>query len=195
MVPTHPMRVPGKWKQGYVLDYHTVSSTYIGDNEFGHPVFETTRTELGELLYRLKYKYDDSLVDELVETAAAFVVSWRPGVQVVVPVPPSRRARSKQPVFEVSERLAARLGIEFAGRCVVKSKDTPELKDVYDYEERLSLLEGAFEIKAEVQGRVVLLFDDLYRSGATMNAVTEVLQGSGHVREVYALALTRTRRT
>ena len=37
------------------------------------------------------------------------------------------------------------------------------------------------------------VFDDLFRSGATMNAVTSALYDQGHARDVYALALTRTR--
>lgn len=39
----------------------------------------------------------------------------------------------------------------------------------------------------------MLLFDDLYRSGATLNAVTRVLYEQARCSDVYALALTRTR--
>ena len=46
----------------------------------------------------------------------------------------------------------------------------------------------------QVRGKRVLLMDDLYRSGATMNAVADVLQGEGEVAEIYAFAFTRTRR-
>jgi len=44
-----------------------------------------------------------------------------------------------------------------------------------------------------VAGKAVLLFDDLFRSGATLNAVTRVLYEQGQCSDVYALALTRTR--
>lgn len=43
-----------------------------------------------------------------------------------------------------------------------------------------------------VMGKKVLLFDDLYRSGASMNAITAVLYDEGRAAEVYALAITRT---
>jgi hypothetical protein len=36
------------------LAYHTISSTCIGYNEFGRPIFDTQRSLLGELLFRLK---------------------------------------------------------------------------------------------------------------------------------------------
>jgi hypothetical protein len=48
----HPQGVRGPWKAGIVLDWHTVECQVIGENEFGHPIFDTQRSEIGELLYR-----------------------------------------------------------------------------------------------------------------------------------------------
>jgi competence protein ComFC len=52
MVKTSPKKLKGPWEDGYALDIHTISSEFIGHNEFGHPQFDTKRTEIGELLYR-----------------------------------------------------------------------------------------------------------------------------------------------
>ena len=38
------MAIRGAWRDGYPLDYHTISSTCVGYNEFGHPLFYTQRT-------------------------------------------------------------------------------------------------------------------------------------------------------
>ena len=110
MVNVRPMRIPGRWREGYVLDYHTLGSTYLGDDEYGHPMFDTKRSDVGELLYCLKYRNDVSVLDELVDTAARFVRSWNPGVTVLVPVPPSR-ARSQQPVHLIIEALGRTMGV------------------------------------------------------------------------------------
>jgi competence protein ComFC len=193
MVSIRPMRIPGRWRAGYVLDYHTLSSSYLGDDEYGHPMFDTKRSEVGELLYRLKYRSDKSALDELVEVTAGFVRDWNPGVTILIPVPPSR-ARAEQPVHLIAERLSTTIGIPVHRDCVIRVKETPELKDVYAYDERLRLLDGAHRIEASVvKGQKILLFDDLYRSGATMNAITSALYDEGTVEDVYALALTRTR--
>ncbi len=45
----HPKEIKGSWDQGFVLDVHTISSTMIGYNEFGHPEFDTVRSQLGNL--------------------------------------------------------------------------------------------------------------------------------------------------
>jgi predicted amidophosphoribosyltransferase len=44
-----------------------------------------------------------------------------------------------------------------------------------------------------VRDKCVLLVDDLYRSGATLNAITRVFYEQGRCSDVYALAVTRTR--
>lgn len=190
----NPMRIPGRWPEGFVLDYHTTGSTYLGDDQYGHPVFDTTRTELGELLYRLKYQSDITVVAALAGAAEEFLRSWNPGLTLVVPVPASRKDRPIQPVVVLAEELGRRVGLPVRADAVSRVKELPELKNVYDYDTRVRLLSDAHQVKTSVTtGQVVLLFDDLYRSGATMNAVTRTLYDLGGVSDVFALALTRTR--
>ncbi len=65
---------------------------------------------------------------------------------------------------------------------------------MFGFHERSKLLENAHEVAGNsVRNRAVLLVDDLYRSGATLNAVTSVLYEQGEVKDVFAFALTRTR--
>ena len=191
---TKPMRLPGRWREGYVLDYHTSSSVYVGDDEYGHPRFDTTRTEIGELLYQLKYHSNVAVVGNIVDVVDYFVKGWKPPIEMVVPVVPSRH-RALQPLLVISEAIAQRLNLPFQPNAVRRLRELPELKDVHDYNERIRLLEDAHEANSEiVRGRSVLVVDDLYRSGATLNAVTSALYDRGDVRDVYALAITRTRR-
>jgi competence protein ComFC len=193
MVNIRPMKIPGRWRDGYALDYHTVSSVYIGDDEFGHAQFKTTRSDVGELLYKLKYRSDNTAVPPLVETLSSFLASWNAGVDVLVPVPPSR-PRASQPVLGLANALSQRAGIACTANAVIRAKDVPELKNVYEYDERIRLLADTHAIdRNQVQGRKVLLFDDLYRSGATMNAITTALYDVGAAAEVFALTITRTR--
>lgn len=192
MIAIQPVRISGLWRDGFALDLHTVSSTYVGDDEFGHARFETQRSPAGELLYRLKYHGDRSSLDELVEALASFFRSWGAEADIVVPVPASR-ARTIQPVVMVGEKLAGELQVEFCPACVRRTRDVPQLKDVFDYDERWRLLAGLHEAdRARLAGRRVLLFDDLFRSGATMNAITALLYEAGAV-DVFALTITRTR--
>ena len=109
-------------------------------------------------------------------------------------VPPSRKGRKFQPVPPIAIGIGMVLGIDVCVDTVVKVKDTPELKNIFDFEERMRILKDAFEIRDPVvAGNSILLFDDLYRSGATLNAVSRLLQREGKVKNIYVLTLTMTR--
>ena len=187
-----PRLIIGRWAQGYALDLQTISSQFIGHDEFGHPRFDTTRSEVGELLYRLKYRSEREAVAPIIEAATKHFLAWHPPVDVLVPVPPSTR-REFQPVHNLTKALGERLGIPIAD-CIARAREVQELKNVADLDERLQLLEGLHTVdESAVRGRNVLLFDDLYRSGATMNSITSVLYDSGKATNVFAFTITKTR--
>lgn len=192
MIEIHPKEIKGSWDRGYVLDVHTISSTMIGYNEFGHPEFDTVRSQLGELVYRLKYKGDRGVIANVVETIIGFVDSWGIRPDVVVPIPPSKQ-RSFQPVIEIAGALAQSMKIPLNTTSLKKTKTTQQMKDVGDFSARVATLESVFTSDRELEGRAVLLFDDLFQSGATMNVAARTLKAQGLAKAVYALALTRTR--
>ena len=185
-------KICGKWKDVYALDLHTLSSTFLGDDEFGHPQFDTQRSEIGELLYRLKNKADQRSAPAIIEAVQTLMNIWNPSVDIVVPVPPSTH-RTVQPVLVLAKAISQRLLIQLTD-CITKTRDVPQLKNVFDLDKRTELLEGLYAVdKSATQGKSVLLFDDLYRSGATMNAVTTELYETGKANTVFALTITRTR--
>jgi predicted amidophosphoribosyltransferase len=188
----HPKEIKGSWDQGFVLDVHTISSTMIGYNEFGHPEFDTVRSQLGELVYRLKYKGDKIVIPPIVEAVAAFVNGWDIHPDAIIPMPPSRQ-RSFQPVVELAGELTRALNIPLNLESLKKTKTTQQMKDVGDFSARVATLDGAFASDKGLEAKTVLLFDDLFQSGATMNVAARTLKSQGLVKSVYALALTRTR--
>jgi competence protein ComFC len=195
MINISPKQINGKWIFGYSLDVHTLSSEYIGDNEYGHPQFNTRYSDMGQLLNRLKYKSDKSVLGIIVEVAGEFLDSKNWPVDLIVPVPPSRSVRTFQPVIAVAKGISKFTSVKLCTDCVVKLKQTPELKNMYELNKRMEILKDAYHVvKQQVEGRNILLFDDLYRSGATLNTITQALNKEGKVDKVYVLTLTKTRR-
>jgi len=193
-VDIDPRKLRGPWNDGYALDFHTLSSVFLGHDAYGHPKFDTKRSPVGDLIYRLKYGKDQEAVPELIAAIMKFWATWKPSIDIVIPVPPSNLARQNQPVLAVAKELGARLDVPVHTTSLTKNKGTPELKNVFGYDERMEALEGAFSVVADkTAGKRILLFDDLYRSGATAGTITEVLKGEGKARAVYLLTLTRTR--
>ena len=192
VVNINPMKLPPRpWVEGYVLDYHTVSSTPTGDPYYR---FDTKRTELGELLFRLKYRAGGSaVVTDIVDTAEQFVGGWKPPIDCVVPAPPSL-TRKTQPAVEVARELAARFRLPVFEDTVIKVKASPQMKNIDDWSERQRVLAEAVQAgRNDVRGKSILLFDDLIESGSTLQRAAEVLLKDGAARAIYALVLTRTK--
>jgi competence protein ComFC len=193
MVDIKPTRISGRWRSGFALDAHTTSSEVLGHDEYGHPRFQTNRSEIGELLYKAKYHSDKSVIPAIAEAVGSFVESFLPAMDLIVAVPPST-PRREQPLILIARALAAKINVSLSEDCVWKIRETPQLKNAYDYDQRWRLLDGAFEVdSALVAGKTLLLLDDLYRSGATLNAITSALYDKGGAKDIFALTITRTR--
>lgn len=190
MSETNPQKLTtGPWDDGYVLDFHSISSTPTGDPYYP---FDTKRTELGELLYRLKYRGDRTAIESIAKIAGKFVKSWNPPIKYIVPAPPSLH-RESQPVVDIARALGKYLTIRVLEDAVVKVKKTDPMKDIPVWE-RPSALKNAIQSgKTDVAGKSILLVDDLIESGSTLQRAASVLLENGGAASVYALVLTRTR--
>jgi len=188
----NPRKIEGPWSDGRVLDLHSSGSEFLGYDEFGHEQFDTHRTDVGNLLYRLKYQSDASAIGEIGAVAEKFIRAWRVHFDVIVPAPPTR-VRRIQPLHQIAEELGRRLSAPVV-KAVSKNASGAELKNLREYHERHAVLQGALSVNARnVTGKRVLLIDDLIRSGATLGAVATALREAG-AAAIFAFALTKTRR-
>ena len=197
MIDINPKLLNGKRAKGYALDIQTLNSKLTGADEFGHPTFETERSPMGEALYKLKYRNEKSKANEIAETVSDFIQNKWPDLDMVdfiVPVPPSNLARPYQPVEEVARIVANTIGVELSEGDLVKKNKTSELKNIADEDERFSILSDAFEIgSSKLEGKHILLFDDLLGSGATLRAIIDILYDMAGVNLVSVLVLTYKR--
>ena len=112
VVKIDPIRISGPWHDGYVLEQqHTLGSVFLGHDSFGNPQFDTKRSELGELVFRLKNRGDKNTLDSITDTAVQFradLIGWRPGAELIVPMPPSRKRPAFQPVAEIALAIGVR---------------------------------------------------------------------------------------
>lgn len=177
-----------EWKLGYALDEHTVSS--VPDGAGG---FLTTRTPMGQLVYDLKYGAKRAVARKIALVMAGWVRRKYGHFDIdgVVAVP-SSTSRPWQPVESIAKRLSERLGIRDFSRQLQKAKTTKSLKNVFDPIERKRELDGAFKSTERLRGKIILVIDDLFRSGMTASEVCRVLR-TGGVKKVLLLTATKTR--
>ena len=187
------IKLKGNWKKGFAFDVHTLDSTYLGVDANGRDRWENTRSEMGQLVYDLKYGRDRAAVEKIVD-----LLDKMKGIETmdcIIPIPPTNPGRRFQPVTEIARELGKRAGVEVLDKVLLKRPGGPELKNVDDPVERTKLLRKSLILAKDsrIFGKNVLLVDDLYRSGATLSAATEILLKQGKARAVHVLTMTKTR--
>lgn len=189
-------KLHGHWTDGYALDLHTISSTPAGVDEHGKQLWDTKRPPIAEELYRLKYWREKYRVDTIAKPAAELLDKYKATWQLdlIIPIPPSDMTREFQPVYELAKAIGRMTNLAVDFKTLKKVKSTSELKSIDDADERKEILKDAFGIELNsLQGKDVLLFDDLYRSGETLNAACDIIKNKGKARNVYVLTITKTR--
>ncbi len=187
------VELKGRWKKGFAYDVHTLASTYLGVDEFGHGRYENERSEMGELLYQLKYKNKKELVIKIVDLLARF--KGLESMDAIIPIPSTNKGREFQPVELIAEELGKRNNVVVLKNVLIKSNGGTELKNVEEVEDRQELLKASMSLKEGVnlKDKNVLLVDDLYRSGTTLNVAADLLYDEAEVENVYVLTMTKTR--
>lgn len=111
---------------------------------------------------------------------------------LLIAVPPSNTNKDFDlPAVLVAE-VARRSGLQDATAAVRKTRATGPMKECRTVQEKVDNLKDAFAADAAaVQGKNILLVDDIYQSGFSINEIGRVLRGAGASR-VVGLTATKT---
>jgi ATP-dependent DNA helicase RecQ len=182
---SHPRVIKGNWQTGFALDFH---SSYRGA--------DWNRSGVGDLVYRLKYESDASVLPRLIEETRKLFAAHPEMSQfdIIVPVP-SSTPREFSPVHEFCKALSAALH-KPVQTCVIKTRQTKPQKEMQTLPQKRDNVAGAFAVKDDtleggITGKKILVVDDLFDSGATLEEITKTLLKHKAAR-INVLTLTRT---
>lgn len=147
------------------------------------------RQSMAAIKYKNKRQYLDFYAEAICQRYAAQLRSMN--VQALIPVP-IHASRKRQRGFNQAELLAdkigARLGIPVYSDALCRSKKTLPQKQL-NPTERLQNLQQAFQPGTIPPGVTdVILVDDIYTTGATLEACTRILKSAG-IRRVYFVTI------
>ena len=160
--------------------------------EYGLALFnyeETARKSMAKIKYKNKREYLDFYGKAVAARYETLILRMDAQALVPVPVHPARR---KERGFNQAELLARRIGeclsIPVMPQLLLRNKNTMPQKGL-DPSGRLKNLEEAFKAGKEMNGvKGVILVDDIYTTGSTIEACTRVLKKAG-IKRVYFLTI------
>lgn len=147
---------------------------------------------VSEAVYAFKYKnkriYGEIFARELAKYYGKYLQDHH--VTLILPIP-LHKSRRRTRGYNQAEILARHLGdytqIDVDCSSLVRVKKTAPQKQFND-KERKKNIKNAFALRAPINAKCVVLIDDIYTTGSTLDEATKVLKKSG-VSKVYFLTI------
>jgi len=138
----------------------------------------------------LKFKYGKKqaalLPFQTVLASYGREIERTPGLKnyALLPIPLSprkERERGFNQAQNIAHVLSRQFGLPILNNVLVKAKDTSQQADQKDWEARKKNVTGSFVVMRPeaVKGKKIMLVDDVWTSGATMNEAARVLKEAG----------------
>ena len=149
--------------------------------------------ELKRSMYRFKYAKRREYADYFAKEAAIRYGAWikRRGIEVIIPIPmygPKKKRRGYNQAETFAKSLAKETKLPMKANLMKRVKNTVPQKELDD-KGRKDNLKGAFKLKTNiVEYRKILLVDDIYTTGSTMDAAASCLIDAG-AGEIYLLSI------
>lgn len=141
---------------------------------------DEVRASITRFKYHGRREYADYYGYDMVRQLGAFIAGCRP--DCLVPVPVSKEKLKKRGYNQaelIADSISARTGIPVEKGLMIRIRDTLPMKEL-NRTERMKNLKGAFKISShDVKCRNVIIVDDIYTTGSTMDAAADVLKDAG----------------
>lgn len=152
------------------------------------------KESISDFKYRNRKENANFYIDELIRYHGEAIARLAPDVLVPVPIHQSKfRDRGYNQADILAKGIGKQLGIPVLSHLLIRSRKTLPQKQLDD-KERLKNLKEAFcintreAVKCEKQLNRILLVDDIYTTGSTVEACTGILLEQG-IKEVYFVTL------
>lgn len=149
--------------------------------------------EIKDSIMRFKYhdrpEYAGFFSAAIIRYAGERIRQWSPDVIVPVPVHKTRMAeRGYNQALLLAKEISKKTGIPLAGDLTARVKKTEAQKEL-GYAERKRNLSNAFVYTGSGKApRTVLLVDDIFTTGSTLDSISSVLKSNG-TEMVYGICI------
>lgn len=150
---------------------------------------EWTRRSIYNFKYNNKREYAKIYANEINLRYRSKIEQWNVDYLIPIPLHKSKlKARGYNQAEDLCKELSKVFMIPMLRNGVCRVKKTLPQKELND-KQRINNLKKAFKIgNIDVKSKRVILIDDIYTTGATINSVAEVLVNSG-VKDIYFITI------
>lgn len=139
--------------------------------------------KMRQSLLRYKYygyrEYGEYYADCICRYAGREIQTWKPDLILPVPMHPRKqRIRGFNQAADLAEKVGKIMGIPISDQIVCKTKVTPSQKKLSAAERKLNL-RTAFQVTERLDGLRILVIDDVYTTGSTIEAMAHILRSAG----------------
>jgi predicted amidophosphoribosyltransferase len=153
------------------------------------------RTPLGQVLHRFKYEQDRRAGLVLARLLCDFIRTWRAfsSCDLLITVPPSYTSRPFDPVSFLAEEVERQTQILWHRNALTRSKLTKPQKAIPEREVKELNVSNVYRPTGalDLSGKTVLLLDDTFDSGATLDHVSGMLREAG-AKTILVLVVAKT---
>lgn len=178
---------------------HSLQKEYCADCEKKKHSFESGQAlftydeKLKASIYRFKYKgrveYAEFYGEEITKQFGDKIRAWKPDALVPVPLHKSREyKRGYNQSYEIAKVIGEQLKIPVRNDILLRVKKTVPQKEL-DENGRQNNLKKAFKLRQnDVKLDTIIIIDDIYTTGSTVDAVAVELLHAG-VQKIHYIAL------
>lgn len=132
-----------------------------------------------------RYEYGRFYGRRLAENLGGTICGWKPECIIPVPIHRSRLCRRGYNQAEIiAKTLGREIGIPVDLHIIKREKNTVPLKNL-TLHERQNNLKKAFKLcRNDVKLKTIIIIDDIYTTGSTIDAMAQVLRNAG-IAEIY----------
>lgn len=152
------------------------------------------QSPVSQSLYQLKYHARKEYGIFYGTYAAVYVKNqiqaWKIEALIPVPLHPSRLAKRGYNQAEVIARaMGERLNLPVITDAVKRIENTKPLKELSPQERRKNLQKAFAPAKNQTYWKNVLIIDDIYTTGSTIDAVSRILKETQRAERIYFLTI------
>ena len=178
-----------------VEDFETLcpdcrKTQHMYDRGLGIYVYdEIMKHAVSDLKYKGRREYGEVFGELIYENARSELLCWKPDCLIPIPL---HRARAGERGYNqariISEALSKKSGIPTRADILIRTMETDRMKEL-SAKDRTNNMIRAFEASGDCRGiKSVVLIDDIYTTGSTIDAASAVLRKAG-IDEIYFLAV------